>query len=98
MDEWAASKGEEEETEEKQIETLDSEPTALNFTVFMAIDVFKHGRLKAERAIQEEHFLAKCKTPAEKQVEFLRWLEEKKGEACRDWFPQSSAGRPTQYV
>lgn len=40
MDEWAASKGEEEETEEKQIETLDSEPTALNFTVFMAIDVF----------------------------------------------------------
>lgn len=36
--------------------------------------------------------------PAEKQVEFLRCLEEKAKETCGDWFPKSSGGRAAQHV
>lgn len=47
-------KREEEGTEEKQIETLEIELTALHFTLCMVINVFMDGRFKAERDIKEE--------------------------------------------
>ena len=55
-------------TEEKQMETLEIELTALHFTLCMVINVFTDGRLKAERDIKEEKRRAVCETGGIPQI------------------------------
>lgn len=59
-DGWAASKREEEETEEKQTETPDIELAVLNLALFLVINVLKDRELKAKSVIKERKLREMC--------------------------------------
>lgn len=70
----------------EQNECLHMETIASYFTGLVVIGMFMDGEVGGIKDSM------KCLTAAKKQVEFLRHLEEKIWEACRDSFLQSSAG------
>lgn len=89
-DGWGRSQTEAGELIEKerveQNECLHMEMIASYFTGLVVIGMFMDGEVGGIKDSM------KCLTTAKKQVEFLRHLEEKIWEACRDSFLQSSAG------